>query len=341
MLDQKFNPEFGTYTNLLLTLTVAAFGVYWLFRPKRQVPFRRLAFRYWWCSWLSWVIVWSLLPFRNNPSVGSPLTVEILVLIFDNLNTIFLIGVYFVLTRGEGLKTKQAAFLTSLITLSLAALFGVFYLAFGVFSNQLTFAYDIHRTCTLCLSVLTPILVGWAFNLRFKNSHALKIGALYGFIQPIIYATELRGMEERVFETFDMNICLEAFKASPLCGEINSLKERQQWVLFIRPAVSMAVGLLKVVWAITCTRLLSDVHATGENLIKVDRSKQRDTEWRPSVSAQAAVLAGMYILITIMFVVPLTKDEYIQRFSAAVGMITSVYGLWLIIWQVWKKTRGL
>jgi hypothetical protein len=333
--------EFGTYTNLALTFAVTGFGLYWVLRPKNQITFRRRAFWYWWCSWLVWVVVWALLLIRKNPPLGSPFTIEILVLVFDNLNTIFLTVFYFTLTRGDAMSARQAIALTVMISLGLGVLFGAFYFVFGILTNQLSVAYDVHRTCTLCLSVLTPILVGWALNLRFKNSLAFIVGCLYGFIQPIIYATELRGMGDQVFASFDHANCLSAFKDQVLCGEINSSIIRQKYVESLRPVVSMAVGLLKVAWAIICTRLLSDFRATSENLIVVDRSKHRVEPWRTSVSALATVLTAVYIGVLVVLVWYYSEDVYFARFSTAVGMITSVFGLWQIIRIVWKNTRGV
>ena len=103
----------------------------------------------------------------------------------------------------------------------------------------------------------------------------------------------------------------------------------------------MTVGLLKVVWAITCVRLLSGYRATSENLIVVDRSKQRAYSWRDSVSLFATVLAAVYATILVVLVMSYSQEKYLIRFTAAVGMITSVFGLWQIIHIVWKKTRGV
>lgn len=339
MAEQVIHPEFGTFTNLALTLTVMAFGVYWLFQPKGQLPFRRRAFLFWWGSWLVWVIVWSLLLIRKHPPIWDTFTIEILVLVFDNLNTIFLTVFYFTLTRGDSMNAKQAGVLTLAIMLGLAVLFGAFYILFGVFLKQVSLAYDIHRTCTLCLSVLTPILVGWALNLRFKNPLAFIVGCLYGFIQPIIYATELRGLGEEVFATFDLGKCNQAFPESLMCSEIHSSITQQQYVEALRPAVSMAVGLLKVVWAIICTRLLSGYRATTDNLVVVDASLKRAEEWRPSVRLHATVLAVVYLGLLITLLMAYSGKQFLIKFGTAVGVITSVFALWQMISFVWGKLR--
>ena len=89
--------EFGIYTNLTLTLIVTLFGIYWLFRPTRRSAYRYRAYCYWWLSWLAWVLAWSLILLQEKFS----LRLQIPILIFDNLNSIFLIAVYFTLTRGR------------------------------------------------------------------------------------------------------------------------------------------------------------------------------------------------------------------------------------------------
>jgi hypothetical protein len=329
---------FGIYTNLILTITVTFFGIYWFFRPKFQIPYRRRAYAYWWCSWVAWVFAWSLILIKQNWnfSKSNILILEIAILIFDNLNSICLIAVYFILTRGQDLTSKQARMQTFKIALSLATIFGAFYILFW---HDSVFAYDIHKTCSLCISVFTPVLVGWAFNLRFKTSTALMVGCLYGFIQPIVYATELRALGQDVYKTFDLSLCIQVFDVN-FCNRIQDLIRFEEGLKSYRPIVSMTVGLLKVVWAITCTKILSSSRASSDNLIMIEKSKPSRfiEEWWPSVALHATLLTAIYIVLLIL-VVQLFYIKNLLDFGATLGVVTGVFGLWQVIWNVWKTTR--
>lgn len=324
--------EFGTYTNLTLTLTVTLFGIYWLFRPLNRVPYRYRAYCYWWCSWLSWVLAWLLILLQSKFS----LRFQIPILIFDNLNSVFLIAVYFILTRGQDLNPSKARLQTILIALSLAIAFGSFYL---LFQQNMMFAYEIHRTCSLCISVFTPILVGWAFNLRFKTSAVLMVGCLYGFIQPIVYATELSALGQGVFnQPLDLDKCYQLFEQVH-CNQINNIVMLNKKLESIRPIVAMTVGLLKVVWAIICTRILSGAYASHENLIVVEKTKpfRLMDKWWPSVRLHATILIASYIVLLILLV--LLYLDQVKNFITAVSVITGVYAIWQMIWGVWKVTN--
>lgn len=325
--------EFGTYTNLTLTFIVTLFGIYWLFRPINPAPYRYRAYCYWWCSWLAWVLAWSLILLQQKSS----LRLQIPILIFDNLNSVFLIAVYFILTRGRDLTSSKVRLQTILIALSLAIAFGSFYL---LFQQNIVFAYEIHRTCSLCISVFTPILVGWALNLRFKTSVALMVGCLYGFIQPIVYATELSALGQGVFnQPLDLGKCYQLFE-QVRCNQINRIVELNKILESIRPIVAMTVGLLKVVWAIICTRILSNAYAPPDNLIVVEKTQPfsfMQDKWWPSVRLHATILIASYIVLLILLV--LLYLAQVKNFIIAIGVITGVYSIWQMIWSVWKVTN--
>lgn len=325
---------FGTYTNVVLTLSVALFGVYWLLRPINRRAYRHLAYCYWWCSWFAWVIAWLLILIQQKYSVRT----EIPTLVFDNLNSLFLITVYFIVTRGKDLSARDARTQTIRSALTLAAAFGAIYI---LFRHNLIFAYEIHRACSLCVSVVTPILVGWAFKLRFKTSIALMVGCIYGIIQPILYATELGALGRGIFDQpLDIEQC-SALLGLDRCHQINNVAQFNQALASIRPIVAMVGGFLKVVWAISFTQILSSYYATSENLIMVDHSKGSAfmDRWWPSVAMHATVLTAIYVALLIMLA--LLYIQHLVQFAVAIGFITGLCSLWQIIWAVWTTTtRG-
>jgi hypothetical protein len=342
--------DFGTYTNLALSLAVTLYGIYWIFRPTVRIDYRYRAYCYWWCSWLAWVLAWSLILIKQgirsdalNNSLNYIPILETFILIFDNLNSIFLITVYFILTRGRDLTASQARIQTFLIALSLAIAFGAMYLLFYLNGN-VKFAYEMHRTCSLCISVFTPILVGWSFNLRFKTSAALMVGCIYGFIQPIVYATELPKINPTEFPQrciIDLQaVCATQLKT--LCVELTTTCEFEKNINGIRPIVTMIIGFLKVVWAITCTKILSSAYASSKNLIVAEESEPSSfwKRWWPSVSMYATILISIYFVILISAIMKFYIQE-LGSFAIAIGVITGIISLWQVIWSVWKKTRNM
>jgi hypothetical protein len=305
--------KFGTYTNITLVLVVTLYGIYWLFKPPKHndLAYRYRAYCYWWCSWLAWVIAWTLLAIKHS-KFGTDnyiLKLDIPILIFDNLNSIFLIIVYFVLTRGRELTSTQARIQAVKITLSFAVAYGALYLLFQQRSN---FAYEIHRTCSLCVAVFTPVLVGWSFNLRFKTSIVLMVGCLYGLTQPIVYATQLRTLQPDDFN---------------------------KTLTDIQPIVAMIVGFLKVMWAITCTKVLSSAHASSENLVLVKQAGQSDfwRGWSFAVGLHATILIAVYCVLLIVL-----AHRFLDKlggFATSIGVVTGVFSLWQTIWNFWKTTR--
>lgn len=309
------NANFGTFTNLTIVFTVTIYGIYWLKTRSNDlgIEFRYRAYAYWWWSWLVWVIAWYLLLhkqlfFTESKDKFIPF-IDISILVFDNLNSIFLIIVYFIITRGQDLNARQAKILTLQITLSLASIYSVFYLTFQSIPEL---AYEIHRTCSMCIAVFTPILVGWAFYLRFKTPLVLMIGCMYGFSQPIIYATQL--------STFQRD-------------------EFKEWLNYIAPIIAMIIGFLKVIWAIVFTKVLSSFHSSTKNLIAVNNSNPSNfwRDWSLSVGIHATVLLGVYCILTIFLL--LRYLDVLAGFATSLGIVTGIFSFWQTIWGFWKLTR--
>lgn len=311
--------ENGALANFIIVLIVSLYGIYWLFNRSRvaELEFRRRAYRYWWCSWAAWTVVWYLLyrkstyPNQNDfiPSLDIP------VLIFDNLNSIFLLVVYIVITRGREVTARQAGTLVVCIILSIGILYGSVYFIFNYFYVVPKFAYEIHRSFSMCIAVFTPILVGWAFNLRFKTSVVLVIGCLYGLIQPVIYATELNTFQQSEYQEFQIGLAN------------------------IKPAVAMITGLLKVAWVIIFTRVLENAKASSENLILTEKTNISHI-WKGgsfSVRLHSIVLIAVYIVL--LSALTQNYNAFITTFGAAFAFVMTIIGLWQFIWWVWKTTE--
>jgi hypothetical protein len=203
-MDKQY---FGTAINLVISLLVTIYGaIAWLplWKPGHGVlrtqPSRQCTYVCWWASWLCWTLLWFWTGIRQWMTRGNPAlfdtasTASILIkipdLVLDNLNCIFLVLVFMIITRGDGFRRRKILLAFIQVGGSLTAAFSILY-ALAPWL-QLSFSYGIHNAWSLCMSAATPILVGWAVYLRFNSASVLAIGFVYGFIQPIAYAFDLQ-----------------------------------------------------------------------------------------------------------------------------------------------------
>jgi hypothetical protein len=328
---------FGTATNLSISLMVTVYGMLaWAGKGTLDLaspPFKRRAYLCWLASWLAWVFAWATI-LAGSSRPGS-LYFGIPVLAFDNLNSIFLILVFLTITRGDGFGAAKIGMAFACIAGSLGTCTCLLY----VLSRWLglSFAYEVHRTWSLCLGVISPILVGWAFNLRFNTLSALAVGFVYGFIQPVVYTAEVHS-----------------------AGAIANVVEN------LRPVTAMTLAGLKVTWAIVFMQILALGVSSGKSLVQdrpvrefdllkgnkerlgharvlVSLDKDKPTgesdlfkkKWNKKLLGQALMLVILYtILLICMF---LYYSRSLERFGWAVGIVASIIGLLQWFWDLWDK----
>ncbi|HSS20387.1 MAG TPA: hypothetical protein VLL54_09960 [Pyrinomonadaceae bacterium] len=307
---------FGTITNLILSIAVTAYGAFvWL--KERQggsrPRFSLLAYRCWWASWLCWVFAWGiLLTVALAKSKPVPVGLKILVLVFDNLNSVFMILVYFVVTRGNEFNKQR-------IYTAFAQIFGALALGCGFLYMvspliDVNFAYEVHRTWSLCLGVFAPVLIGWACNLRYNTLIILVIGFAYGLMQPLVYATELPGVHVTISQA---NLTL------------------------LKPIVAMTLGGLKVLWAILFMQVLAHGATSSESLIvnKAPVHFHFFRRWKKAVLGHALVLGSVYCCLLITLVIIYIKlrtglNDLATAFTIVCGFMA------LLDWFLKRWDRG-
>jgi len=298
--------DFGTYANLIISSCVVAFGLFWLLKKPLDdsQKLRIRSFQFWWASWLMWVIAWSLLTYKSSLTQNEvPNWVEIGVLIFDNFNTVFLVLMYFVLTRGNSYSTRRGYFDLLRLTFSLGIFYCLLYLVFG---EYIDFAKSIHHTWSLSLGVITPILIGWAFKLRFNTRLVLYLGVLYGFMQPLLFTVQLK---------LDLD------------GELTEYLKR------IKPVIDLLVALLKVFWAILCVKVLYSGFSHSKSLISSSHNKSFlfRKNWNPHLKIYSLLLLGVFIVL-ILYLVFRYATEYtkvIGDFAASISIVTGAITIFL------------
>jgi hypothetical protein len=233
---------------------------------------------------------------------------KILTLVFDNLNSVFMILVYFVMTRGDGFDKPKIHAAFKQIAGSLVLGCTILYLLSPLIS--LNFAYDVHRTWSLCLGVFAPMLIGWACHLRYNTLLVLDVGSAYGFMQPIIYATELTTVQS-------------ALTQSPLSS--------------YKPVIAMTLGGLKVLFAVVFMQVLVHGSARGDSLI-VSRPAIRFhffRRWEKKVLGHALVLGCAYCSLLIALAGVYANG--LRELSTALGIVGGFMALLDWFWKLWDK----
>jgi hypothetical protein len=302
---------FGTATNLSISAAVAAYGAFaWLINHDSQEwasqPFRRRAYTFWWGSWAAWVMAWALILLAGLRGQTDSTAFKIVILAFDNLNGILAIVVFIIVTRGDdfGPTKIRLSLLWSLGTL--LACTAPLYALSGTLG--LGFAYEVHSTWGLCLSVVSPILVGWALHLRFRTVAALAVGFVYGFIQPIVYAAELQA-------------------ASPTISHV---------VNNLHPVIAMTLGALKVGWAVVFTQILALGKAGAKGASMVD--DQPVEPIRLFKGSSRRLLGHTFVLLivyTILLVVMFMQyEQSIANFATALGIVGGLIAIFDFFWRM-------
>jgi hypothetical protein len=312
---------FAAATNLSLCVAVSGYGIYWWLKPppKRELAFRDLAYKCWWLSWIVWVFAWSIILLKVRRSgLTLSLRYDVPTLACDNLNSVFLLLTYFAITRGTEYTPQRAMRDGILLCISIvAACLPLYLLFYGL--HFPVFAYRLHAMWSLSLAVLTPVLVGWAFQLRFNTRIVLLVGLAYGFIQPAVYATALPVGPTTNQEGFD------AFLAA------------------IRPVIDMLLALLKVAWAIVCTRVLSVAYAPHESLIDQKAKARRPLKfwgkWGYGVRGHATLLVAVYLACLIGLAAKMLRYALVQHVITAAGAVLILLGLIDYVWKFWERRR--
>jgi len=176
---------FPSLANFLVCCLVTISGGYWLrvFSQKYGDEHRYIFRSYlcWWLSWAVWVVVWGIIAFTELKGYDRRL-----VLGLSDLNAIFLITLYFNLTRGNTYKPTSAFIDFGYLVLVLAA-------GYLIFLFVLSERFDnLQEGWGLCLSAVSTLLVGWSFLFRYKTRLILIAGFVYAFSQPFVFDVVLQ-----------------------------------------------------------------------------------------------------------------------------------------------------
>lgn len=304
--------HFGTVTNFVISTSVTLYGfLAWLRNrdPRAEPRFRPLVYRYWWASWSCWVFAWGVLliaAILGSNQVNIEL--KIVTLFFDNLNSVFMILVYFVMTRGDEFDKPKINAAIKQIAGSIALGCAILYLLSPLIT--LSFAYEVHRTWSLCLGVLAPMLIGWACHLRYNTLLVLVVGSTYGFMQPLIYATELATTQSSAAQSLLMSY---------------------------KPVVAMTLGGLKVLFAVMFMQVLVHGSSMGESLI-VSKPNIRFhffSHWERKALGHALVLGSAYCCLLIALVA--VYADGLDKLATAFGIVGGFMALLDWFWKLWDK----
>lgn len=314
-MDLESVKLFGPVTNFVLSLSVTLYGYFAWFRGRNLGSgprFSLLAYRCWWASWLCWALAWGILLIAALLQLDPvPIGLRIVTLVFDNLNSVFMFLVYFVVTRGNDFDKRrtQVAFVQIAGSLFLGCV--VLYMLARLIG--LNFAYEVHRTWSLCLGVFAPMLIGWACHLRYNTSLILVVGSAYGFMQPFIYTTELMGVQ--------------------------SVMSPESLALY-KPIIAMTLGGLKVLWAILFMQVLAHGASSGETLVlnKTAVHFYFFRKWEKKILGHALVLGVAYCCLLIgLVIVCIRLERGLDDLATALGIVGGFMALLDWFWKLWDK----
>lgn len=178
----------AAYVNSLTAFVIAVFLLLALIRleSKYRGNYRFVFYSIftWWLGWLSWVVLWYMESKRDAIiDFGIPVSaLSILLLLLSDLNTTFDILTYFGLTRGRSFPLTQYWLVGLLLVLSVTGIDVVL----GLFPGG-NIGQTLQIRWSMALSMFSPVLIGWAFRLRYGSFWVLITGIIYAFLQPPAY----------------------------------------------------------------------------------------------------------------------------------------------------------
>jgi hypothetical protein len=293
----------GSLLNLIICALVVGCGLYWFLSLKHKwrgaYRFIYRGYVYWWTSWAVWLIAWSLITFGMPP--GHEWLNNFLSLVASDLNGILIILVYFSLTRGNEFGSSAALRRGGLIVLALAAYYGALYVLF-----ERDIALQLHERWSLCIGVVSQILLGWAIALRFNAKAALIFGYVYGFAQPAVYEAALHAeavTKEVVKEAAQLNaLVAQVINAPGVQITLNRDDLLHQMEAANKLTTSFVVVLivlafLKLSLATIVTRYFTQTPETTSSLVNESAAVsagQPPSDWKKALYAQLVVLLAFF-----------------------------------------------
>jgi hypothetical protein len=294
----------GALLNLAVCCVVVLWGSYLWAGPLRSKlngdsRFLYRAFVFWWLSWLSWVGTWVVITFSVPANEDQQ---ELLTLLASDLNAVFMLLVYFCVTRGKEFRVSSALKLSTRIVLPLGVSYAVMYL---YFHDNFRFALGLHKNWSLCIGAVSTILLGWAFSLRFNASAVLVIGFVYGFSQPA------------------------AFQA------VFNLDQGGESARSVLVVVRVALAFLKIIWATVVTRYLVHRPESVESLVREPALSPRHDffqGWTKELTFQTVMLGAVYAFL-LYGLVPVSIFDALAAITRLVLFCAIVFAVvWIVKW---------
>lgn len=181
----------GSWLNLYVVVAgvigISVLGTRFKSSLKEGDAYLLRAYFIWTFCWIVWFVTWVANSWvaKSTDYVSKKSLISWISIDLDSMLRIIL---YLTLVRASEFTTRHAIKLGIIMITFIAT---GYVLIYNIFTFDL--AYKLHESFALCLGVVSPVLVGWAFRLRFGSYLPMIAGFIYGFAQPAAFAAAFHG----------------------------------------------------------------------------------------------------------------------------------------------------
>jgi len=221
---------------------------------------------------------------------------------------------YLVLTRGEEYIKKNLKYDFYQLSFFFSIVIPMLYILCKIHQKS-DFAIILHNTFSLSLGIIAPILLGWAYNLRFNTKIIFYIGIAYGLMQPLVYVVNLNIQNGSGFDV---------------------LKD-------YKPVIDAILAFLKIALAVTSIKILYSDQAFVKSLIHpvINRKSEFSSGWNSELKIFTSFLfLLLFGMIVYLIAIYIDMKKIDPSFMGAMSSVLSIGGLFYTIgFQIIERMR--
>lgn len=286
--------------NIIASATMLLAAIVLLYSTKKKVTICRRLWGVWISKWLVWIVLYLLLLVptnQNQPPQAYPIEPAVLALSnLESLLSFYLAWMLFVPGNYKGLSHKHIA--TILVAGFVASYLVMFFLTSVLGAGALL--EQIHKNWTQTLSTLSPVSIGLAASLRFRDPYGLVVGLTYAIAQPVAFVA----IDPSLREFPDVALT---------SGYMNGL------------------AILKIIWGACVARYLVEAGRAEMQIVGTPADTFRFLPWPtplPAVTIAAFVVTAGFIVAV--------AEHGLRLFFDILGILGSILLVGQMVIYVWR-----